>query len=313
MDLLATTQEAQIEAIRAFRAAYPALFEKDDRKLFLHLFFLLGLFSLGTFFLIQTPWLPLKIILACGNAFLWFGLINVTIHHHLTHDNVAKSAFAEQVLNVLYFLSMPSAWKRLNRYKRSHLNHHGRPFHASDLDHHYGLARYTKMKKNPWTHFLYFLELTFVGAHVPGWVDDRYMNMVSVEEWGPEAYVKLKKADSARNRWESAFHWTLFAVLVKTMPVLAWAWLLPMLLVKNWAHYLGQFQHYDEKLLEPNRSLFMRTLTFHIPSWINYLSGGELSGHFIHHIFPQMPYYHLEAARRRFLQDPRLTELFVIY
>jgi fatty acid desaturase len=56
-----------------------------------------------------------------------------------------------------------------------------------------------------------------------------------------------------------------------------------------------------------------RTKTYHFPSWLNYLLGGEISGHFLHHLFPGIPYYHVERARRRFMQDPGLSKLFVTY
>ena len=91
-----------------------------------------------------------------------------------------------------------------------------------------------------------------------------------------------------------------------------WAWAFPMLMVKNWAHFLGQFQHYDEALLNPGLSIWKRTKTFRIPVWLNYLAGGEISGHFLHHLFPEMPYYKVEEARRRLLANPALAQ-FAIY
>jgi len=86
-----------------------------------------------------------------------------------------------------------------------------------------------------------------------------------------------------------------------------------MLLVKNWAHFLGQFQHYDERLSDSSRSVWNRTKTYRFSSALNYLLGGEISGHFLHHLFPELPYYNIERACRRFLKNSELSMLFVTY
>ena len=89
--------------------------------------------------------------------------------------------------------------------------------------------------------------------------------------------------------------------------------LLPMILVKNWTGFLGQFQHYDHHLLDPARTKNNRTKTYRIPGFLNWLAGGEISGHFLHHIYPDMPYYNVERARRRLMRQPELVKLVVNY
>lgn len=308
-----TVLEKQKEALRKFRAEFPQYFEKDDKQLWAHLGIVLGLLAVSTFWIVTTPWIGLKIILGVINAFFYFSLINVTIHHHHTHHNAARGKWADWFLSALYLLVLPNAPKRKGRYVKAHLNHHARPFHESDLDHHHGTERYLRMMKNVRQRILYFLELTFVGAHMPGWEDDRYMMNVPMDQWSREDYQEVKRLEKRQAISLSLLQWGAFFVMLWIFPPLAWGWIFPMLLVKNWAHFLGQFQHYDEGLLEDSRSLWQRTRTFRFPGWLNYLAGGEISGHFLHHLFPQMPYYHVETARRKMLQDPVLRELFVVY
>jgi fatty acid desaturase len=296
-----------------FRQKNAPLFEKKDSSLFLHLGMVLTLLSLSTAAVVLTPSVALKIVLGAANSLLWFSLINVTIHHHHTHHNAAKSPFAKRFLDLLYLISMPNAPKRLTRYTRAHLNHHARPFHETDVDHHYGKERYLKMKRNVWTRVLYFLELTFVGGHVPGWEDDRYMNQVPLEAWTREGYRQIKEEERKKALRLSLLQWSGFGVVLWLLPAAAWGWAFPMLLVKNWAHFLGQFQHYDDRLLDPSRSVWNRTKTYRFPGWLNYLVGGEISGHFLHHLFPELPYYHVERARKRLLESPDLSKLFVTY
>ncbi len=306
-------KEEENKALQRFRKENQDLFQKTDRDLTLHLgivLFLLGLFTTG---ILTAPSVWIKVLLGTANAFLLFCLINVTIHHHHTHHNAAKHPFFKRVLDTLYLIVLPNAPKRLNRYTRAHLNHHARPFHETDVDHHYGKDYYLKTRENLWTHILYFLELTFIGGHVPGWEDDRYMNQVPLEEWNQKDYLRVKEEEQKKALRLSAFQWSGFFVLLFIVPWLAWAWAFPMLLVKNWAHFLGQFQHYDEKFVDPSRSVWNRTKTYAFPAWLNYLAGGEISGHFVHHLFPEIPYYHVESARRRLLKDPELRELFVTY
>jgi len=262
---------------------------------------------------IASPSLWIKVPLGPANAFLLFSLINVTIHHHHTHHNAAGGPVTKKILDLLYFLAVPNAPKRLTRYTRAHLNHHARPFHETDIDHHYGKNHYLKMMKNFWTRIFYFLELTFVGGHVPGWEDDRYMNQVPLEEWNQRDYERVKEEERKKALRLSLLQWSLFGISLWVLPAVAWGWAFPMLLVKNWAHFLGQFQHYDDQFLDPARSALRRTKTYRFPAWLNYLAGGEISGHFLHHLFPEMPYYHVERARKRFLKDPELSKLFVTY
>ena len=299
--------------LEGFRRANPEFFKKDDALLFRHLGIVLSLLALSSAGGITAPGFALNAGFGTLSAFFWFSLINVTIHHHHTHRNAAKSEFAKKVLDFLYLISMPSAPKRLNRYTRAHLNHHARPFHETDVDHHYGTERYLAMRGKPLDRVFFFLELTFVGAHVPGWDDDRYMNQVPLEAWSRDGYRQVKAGEIRLARRTALWQWALFGAAAWFLPALAWGWAFPMLLVKNWAHYLGQFQHYDGRLLEANRSAWTRTKTFRVPAWFNYLAGGEISGHFIHHLFPEIPYYRVERARQRFLKDPQLAAVFAIY
>lgn len=311
--LIALETREEIEALKRFRAENPDLFEKQDSRLFFHLGMVIGLLFISTAAAIVSPFMAVKILLGLVNSFLWFCLINVTIHHHHTHHNAAKSQAAKRVLDSLYYVVMPNASSRLSRYVRAHLNHHARPFHETDVDHHYGKNRYAAMTGNAWGRLCYFLELSLVGAHVPGWEDDHYMNTVPLEAWNQKDYEKMKGGEARKAVKIAAFQWGLFFVLLQILPAFAWGWIFPMLLVKNWAHYLGQFQHYDNRLADPARSVYTRTKTFHVPGWLNDLSGGELSGHFLHHLFPEIPYYQVERARKRLGADPGLAKLFVIY
>ena len=151
-------------ALDQFRIQNPDLFRKEDSKLFLHLGMILLLLSLSTAFVVLTDQLVLKIFLGAWNALLWFSLINVTIHHHHTHHNAAEHPFSKKFLDLLYLVAVPNASKRRNRYTRVHLNHHARPFHETDVDHHYGKNRYLQMTKTLRTRVIYFLELTFIGG-----------------------------------------------------------------------------------------------------------------------------------------------------
>ncbi len=312
-DLAALEREEEIQALARFRGANPDLFQKKDLQLFIHLSSVLFPLMVFTWTAIVTPFVGIKIFLGAVNAFLWFCLVNVTLHHHETHRNAAKGPAFKKLLDWLYLVAVPNAPKRLGRYTRSHLNHHARPFHETDVDHHYGKDRFAQMMKTPWKRFAYFLELTFVGAHMPGWEDDRYMNQVPLEEWNRQDYEQVKGDEKKKATRLSLLQWTGFFVLLKIFPPLAWGWAFPMLLVKNWAHFLGQFQHYDEKFLDPSRSVCNRTKTYRFPSFLNYLAGGEISGHFLHHLFPELPYYKVEPARKRFLKDPELSRLFITY
>ena len=303
----------ETRSLERFRRENPGLFKKEDAKLFLHLGTVLSLLALSTTAIILTPLVGLKILLGCVSAYLWFSLVNVTIHHHHTHHNAAAGKVARRFLDILYFIAIPNAPKRLSRYTRAHLNHHARPFHETDVDHHYGKERYLRMAGSLGRKFLYFLELTFVGAHMPGWEDDHYMNGVPLEEWNREGYRSVKEKEKKEAVRLAVIQWTLFGVSLWLLPVVAWGWAFPMLLVKNWAHFLGQFQHYDERLLDPARSVWNRTKTYRFPDWLNYLAGGEISGHFLHHLFPEMPYYKVEEARQKFLADPGLRALFATY
>jgi fatty acid desaturase len=301
------------KALERFRSENADLFKKNDRQLAMHLGIVLSLLILFTSLVIVTPLLFVKIVFGVANAFLLFCLINVTIHHHHTHHNAAEHPFSKHSLDLLYLVVLPNAPKRRTRYTRAHLNHHARPFHETDVDHHYGKDHFSHMSKNLGTRILYFLELTFVGAHVPGWEDDHYMNQVPLEEWNRNDYEGVKEEEKKKALRLSLLQWSGFGIAAWILPWLAWGWAFPMLLVKNWAHFLGQFQHYDNRFLDPSRSVWNRTKTYHFPGWLNYLTGGEISGHFLHHLFPEMPYYHVEAARRRLVRDPELAQLFVTY
>ena len=246
-------KEEEVLALERFREENQDLFKKDDSKLLLHLGLVLLLLSASTLAIIFTPFLWAKIALGLWNALLWYSLINVTIHHHHTHHNATERPFTKRLLDILYFLAVPNAPKRLGRYTRTHLNHHARPFHETDVDHHYGKTHYLKMRKNLWTRILYFLELTFIGGNVPGWEDDRYMKQVPLEEWNQRDYEKVKEEEKRKTPRLSLIQWGLFGILLWLLPAFAWGWVFPMLLVKNWAHYLGQFQHYDDRLAEPAR------------------------------------------------------------
>ena len=327
LDLLEISGTAQEnEALQRFKAAHPELFRKNDAELFQHIAALLSILVLATLFTVLSPWIPAKILFGAASAFCWFSLINVTIHHHTTHRNAASGPAAKKVLDILYWIAVPNAGKRKTRYTRAHMNHHFRPFHETDVDHHYGTERFLCMMKKTGTAILYYLELTFVGGHMPGWMDDQYMNEVPLEKWNTEDYKKLKLEEVKKARQTAVLQWGGFLLLASTstwgqvfrpvpigmLSAFAWAWIFPMLLVKNWAHFLGQFQHYEPQFLEKGRSLNQRTRTYRVSSWINYLTGGELSGHFLHHLYPEMPYYHVESARQLMASDPELSKLFIL-
>ncbi|GEM_PF-1281718 len=306
-------KQNEIIALERFRSTFPDFFRKNDRRLFLHLGILFTLLCVSITVVVTTPHVGLKIFLGIVNSFLLFSFVNATIHHHHTHHNAAQGPLAKKLLDLIYLTAIPNAPKRRSRYVRAHLNHHARPFHETDVDHHYGKDRYLAMRKSVWTRLLYFLELTFVGAHMPGWEDDRYMNQVPLEDWNRAGYEEVKKIERKKAVRLALFQWGLFIVSLWVLPAVAWGWAFPMLFVKNWAHYLGQFQHYDNEFLDPNRSSLARTKTYRFPGWLNYLAGGEISGHFLHHLFPEMPYYQVESARKKFVKDPELSKLFVTY
>lgn len=311
-------------ALERFRLANLDLFKKDDRQLFAHLTALISCLAAGTALAVLVPFWPVRILLGIVNAFFWFSLINVTLHHHQTHHNAASSSEMKKTLDFLYGIAIPNAPKRLNRYTRAHLNHHARPFDETDVDHHYGTRRWMATAQKGWgAKALYFLELTVIGAHMPGWQDDRYMNTVPLEKWNRADYEAVKKKERKEALASAALQWGIFlSVLVVRaglsgplafiLDAIAWGWAFPMLLVKNWAHFLGQFQHYDGRFLSSDLSINQRTKTYRFPAFLNYLCGGEISGHFLHHLYPEVPYYHVEEARRRFTSDPELSRLFLI-
>ena len=324
--MIAATEEEVI--LGRFREKNSGLFKKNEALLIAHLatvFSLLILFSASAIF---SPLISLKILAGFAAAFLWFCLINVTIHHHHTHKNAASKQWAKNILNGIYMIAMPNAPKRLNRYTRAHLNHHARPFHESDVDHHYGTERFLRMMKNPVSAALYFLELTFVGGHMPGWQDDKYMNQVPLEKWNGADYEKIKQTEQREAVKIALLQWGGFlavvcapvflpglnsAILYKLVSAFVWGWAFPMLMVKNWAHFLGQFQHYDPRFLQDDSTVWTCTKTYHVSSFLNYLCGGEISGHFLHHLFPELPYYRVEDARKLFVADPELSSKFAIY
>jgi fatty acid desaturase len=215
------------------------------------------------------------------------------------------------LLDALHFVVVPDFGRHLKRYRRAHMNHHLHPLADSDVDHRYAMKHYRKMSRSVWSKLAYFLELTFIGGHVPGPKDEAYLNHVPIAQWNLADYEKVKEREVRKAARNSAIAWALFALALYFVPLLAWGWLFPLILVKNWYGFLGQFQHYDDKLLAPERSRHNRTLTFRVPGWVNWLAGGEISGHFVHHIYPEMPYYHVERARRRILQQPELVKLVV--
>jgi len=201
----------------------------------------------------------------------------------------------------------------LTRYKRAHMNHHSHPLEDSDVDHRYAMNHYQRMSRNWWTRIVYFVELTLVGGHVPGPKDQRYINRTPLSEWNLEEYEKVKQIEVRKAKRNSLIAWAIFGVTLYLIPAFAWAWIFPLLLIKNWSGFLGQFQHYDQQLLAESRSKNNRTKTYRVPGWLNYLAGGEISGHFVHHLYPDMPYYNVERARRRLMRHPQLVELVVNY
>ncbi len=144
-----------------------------------------------------------------------------------------------------------------------------------------------------------------------------------LENWNQNDYVKLKKSEPRKAALEALWQWGAFLFLAFGLPAFgirhfvitlaSWGWIFPMLLVKNWAHFLGQFQHYDEFYLDAERPIWKKTKTYDIPGWLNYLASGEITGHFLHHLYPELPYYNVETARKRFISDPVLLKEFVLY
>ncbi len=310
-------------ALQKFKAENPQFFKKNDAALALHLAAVISLLALSTGFTLASPWLLGKLFFGAISGFLWFCLINTTIHHHQTHRNAAQGPLMKKVLDVIFLIALPNAPKRKIRYIRAHMNHHLRPFHETDVDHHYGTRQYFAMMKNFWTAFLYFAELTFVGAYMPGWEDERYMNEIPLERWNRRDYEAVKKLERKVAVREALLQWGAFLGalgIARLWPVsrgvlqtAMWGWAFPMLLVKNWAHFLGQFQHYHPEFPDEKISINRKTKSFHVPGWLNYLAAGELSGHFLHHLYPEMPYYYVEKARRKFSQNPELSRQFLIY
>ena len=136
---------AETQSLEEFRRQNPDLFKKEDRLLLQHIGMVLSLLFISIALVILTPSISLKIILGAWNAFLWFSLVNATIHHHHTHHNAASNTFTKKLLDLIYLVVIPNAPKRKSRYTRAHLNHHARPFHETDIDHHYGKNHYLKM------------------------------------------------------------------------------------------------------------------------------------------------------------------------
>ena len=303
------------KTLQRFKTENPKFFEKDEQALKRHLATVITFLVISTSVAVFSSSILVKILTGVVSAFFWFCLINVTIHHHLTHKNSAESDTMKKFLDKLYLVAVFNGPKRMNRYTRAHLNHHARPFHETDVDHHYGVKRFLAMEeKRSWKEtLLYYLELTFVGAHVPGWQDDSYMNSVPLEKWTAEDYEKVKEKERQEARKVAVLQWGGFFIAAWLVPPVAWGWAFPMLLVKNWSHFLGQFQHYEGRLLDPSTSIYKKTKTFRVPSFLNYLTGGEISGHFLHHLFPEMPYYHVEEARKKFVAAPEFAAQFAIY
>ncbi|MEK6247076.1 MAG: fatty acid desaturase, partial [Planctomycetales bacterium] len=263
--------------------------------------------------IVITPLLLLKIVLGPVIAFLWFALGNVTVHHHQTHHNATNSQFARRCLNAIHFVTLPDGGKHLKRYRRAHMHHHANPLHETDVDHRYAMEHYQSMSRNTWTKIIYYLELTFVGGHVPGQKDEDYMNRVPVADWKLKDYQQVKKREVQKAPRNAMIGWAIFLVTLLVVPGIAWGLIYPLLLLKNWSGFLSQFQHFDDKMLDSSRSRNNRTKTYWFPRLINWLAGGEISGHFVHHIYPELPYYNVEAARRRILQQPELVQLVVNY
>ena len=84
--------DAEKLAFQAFRQANAELFEKDDRYLLLHVATLLALISVGTYAIVATPHIWMKLLLGPVNAFFWFSLGNVTVHHLKYRANVGTDA-----------------------------------------------------------------------------------------------------------------------------------------------------------------------------------------------------------------------------
>jgi fatty acid desaturase len=302
--------DVELNALKRFRAGHPDLFKKNDALLLLHLGIVLSALTALTYASVESTFLPLKILFAAVATFFWFSLVNVTIHHHTTHHNAAASPVLSKALDILFYL-VPA---RKNRYVRAHLNHHARPFHETDVDHRFGLERYLAIKHSPAKRVLYFFELTFVGGFIPGPTENTYLTEVPIDQWNIDDYKAIMQRQRQNAILLAPGLWIAFFAAAQWLPWFGWGWLFPMLMLKNWSHYLGQFQHYDEALMtETDRSVWRRTRSFHVPGWFNYLTGGEISGHFVHHLFPQIPYYKVERARKALVADPELARLFVHY
>lgn len=299
----------ETEALNEFVASNADLFVRSDIRLCLHLATVIGLLGLGTWLIVTVPQIWLKVLLGPLNAFLWFALSNVTIHHHHTHHNAAKRPFFRRLLSLMHPLVVPTSLKNLRRFRRAHMNHHAAPLHDTDVDHLYGMQHYLRMSKNWRTRIVYFVELTFVGGHFPGPKDQTYINQVKVSDWNLKKYEQVKQIEVRKAKRDSLIAWSILLTAVFILPWLAWGWIYPLILVKNWSGFLGQFTHFDEELLQPHRSKNHRTRTARMPSWIDYLSAGAISGHFVHHLFPHLPYYNIERARRRILRQSRLARL----
>jgi len=309
----APLKEWQAAVCKRFRETHPDLFRKKDALLFLHLTIVFLFLGVSTEVVILTPHVGFKILLGAANMFLWLSLVDATIHHHHTHHNAAHHAFAQKAVDLLYVLLVPAASRRRERHVVVHLNHYAHTLEPTDIDHLYGIQRFLRMKKDLWQRSLYFLEMTFIGGHVPGWEDARYATSVPVMQWNLADYEKVKKGETERARKIAVLHWGLFAVTVYAFPWFAWGWIFPFLFLRNWVHYLGQFQHYDERLLGAGRTIGSRAKTFCFSGGLNYLLAGEISGHFLHHLFPALPYYRVEQARKLFVNDPEAVRLFVTY
>ncbi|HTL47729.1 MAG TPA: fatty acid desaturase [Verrucomicrobiae bacterium] len=303
---------SEILAIQDFQRRHPGLFQKDDRKLFCHLGLVFGLMAALFAVIVLIPSLAARIPASLLLSLLYFSLINVTIHHHHTHRNAAQSPAAKKFLDLLYMAVLPNAARRRPRYVKVHLSHHADVFEPTDVDHLYGAERFLKMRRNLWTRLLYFLELSFVGAHVPGWEEDQYMNETPRDEWNLADYRIVKAKEKNKAVITAAIQGVLLCACLQVLPWFAWGWALPMLLVKNWAHFLGQFQHYDPRFLQPGAPRWKRTLSFEVPGWFNNLMAGEIKGHHVHHLFPSLPYYNMEEACKILAQDPEASRFLVM-
>ena len=302
--------------LQEFREKYPHLLQKNDGLLLFHVFLCIFLYLGLAVTAALVPQLWVKILIGPCIAFCGYALGHASVHHHTCHKNCADSYLSKKILDFIYtVLELEFVFDggyNQRRFRRAHLHHHSQPLVPEDVEHLYVMKQWEKASKSTWTRILYFLDLAFIGAREDV-VSLEYINENPSYKWNMKDYEQAMKEEYKHNVRRSAIMWSICAMLLQVAPVVVWGFLYPMILGKNVFSVLGRFQHFDESLLDPKLSKHAKTLSIPCPTWLNYLSCGEITSHYVHHLFPDMPYYHLWRAHLEIIKDPEMEKMFVFH